>query len=125
MLKLQVFLDLFPEFNPPNYTITEEQFKAKQALSSIYLNSISIATDDELYDYIQGLLVAHLFVLGSALTGNSVKKAESLESAIEYNKPTEGYLSLSETWYGRTVLDYVAIHYKGGYAGSMVSCGGC
>ena len=124
-MNFTVWLENYPEF--ANKGITQGMYTGSCVLADLYLchTLLAEAENEDAYNYVKGLLTAH--VLGLRLMGgNPVEKAQSLESYMSFKVPdaNKAFLSLSDTFYGRTVNDIVKLSYLGGYAISFGCVGG-
>lgn len=122
-MKFTEWLAAYPEFERKG--ITEESYKGACILAELYLCHVSFDTESEAYDYLKGLLVSHLMLI-RLQGGNPVEKAQSLESYMSFKIPdaTKAYLTLSDSFYGRTVNDIINLAYLGGFSQSFLCVGG-
>ncbi len=112
-MKISDWLENYPEF--AHKGITQAMFDGACCLADLYLCHTILFQEGDCYDYVKGLLAAHLLSLRLA-GGNPVEKAQSLESYLSFKVPdaNKAFLSLSDTSYGRTVNDVVQLAYLGG-----------
>jgi hypothetical protein len=119
-LDLTLFLDYFPEFEAA--AIGEGQFTGLKLLSEKFLCFIPIDAEDPAYNYIQGLILAHILFL-NINGGNPVTNVKSLESemAFEIPKSPAGFTNFGQTQYGRMLEDLVNLNYLGGFSMSLLA----
>ena len=121
-MTLADWLEAYPEFAGKG--ITEESYKGANVLAELYLCHVAFDTASDAYSYLKGLLVSHLMMI-RLQGGNPVEKAQSLESYVSFKVPdaTKAFLTLSDSFYGRTVNDIVNLAYLGGFSQSFQCVG--
>ena len=123
-MNFETWLENYPEFD--NKGITDAQYTGATTLAELYLCHVAFDTASAAYGLVKGLLAAHLLMI-RLQGGNPVEKAQSLESYMSFKVPdaTKAFLTLSDSFYGRTVNDIVNLQYQGGLSQSFLCVDNC